>query len=156
MSPATGDKVTAGLKLRAEDADDLSVIAACLQDALVQVGEMAYLRRKRRFVAAFNRVMWESEAAPGERLKRIRSGIHFDGVLAAKAQGLDQADQGQLLEVLTIACEQGEGSAATVTLVFAGGAQVRLEVECIDCTLGDMGAPWRARLRPRHRAAGEG
>ena len=143
------------LRLRAEDAEDLGVIGACLQDALVHIGEMRYLPGKRRFAAAFNRVMWESEEAPGEGLERIRCGLHFDGVLGATAQGLDRTDRRRLLELLTITCEQGENGAAAVTLVFAGEARVRLEVECIDCTLVDLGTPWPARRKPEHPIADE-
>ena len=148
--------MTDSLRLRAEDTEDLSVIAACLQDALVHVGEMTYLPRQRRFAAAFNRVMWESEAAAGEATKRIRCGMHFDSVLAARAEGLDQAKQRHLLELLTITCEQGADNTATVTLLFAAGARVRLDLECIDCTLIDMGMPWQARRKPEHLVGGDG
>ncbi len=143
------------LRLRAEDAEDLGVIGACLQDALVHVGEMSYLPRKRRFAVAFNRVMWESGGAGGEGLERVRCGLHFDGVLGVGKQGLDQAQRRRLLALLTIACETGEDGAATVTLVFAGGAEVRLEVECIDCTLIDQDAPWPARRTPGHPMEGQ-
>ncbi len=140
------------LKLRAEDMEDLAVIAACLQDALVHVGEMTYLPRKRRFVAAFNRFVWEAET---KTPLRKHCGMHFEGVLEAKVQGFDQSGPDKLLELLTIDCAEAEDGAATITLLFAGGAAVRLEVECIDCALADMGAPWQAVATPGH-PAGEG
>lgn len=137
------------LKLRAEDVEDLGVLSACLQDALVHVGEMAFLPRRRRFVMACNRFKWEEAASDGQ-YRRVRCGVHFDGVMAVRNRGFDPGRQGQLLELLAVRGEPGEDGAATIALEFAGGAAVRLEVECIDCTLSDMDAPWQALARPGH------
>jgi hypothetical protein len=135
--------------LRAEDAEDLEVVAACLQDALVHVGEMSFQPRRRRFVAACNRFKWE-EGEAERRPRRVRCGVHFDGVLAVQNRGIDLAKPDTLLELLTIRNEPGEDGAAAVTLEFAGGSAVRLEVECIDCTVTDLDAPWQAIARPEH------
>ncbi len=137
------------LKLRAEDAEDLDVLSACLQDALVHVGEMAYLPRRRRFVLACNRFKWEEAASDGQH-QRVRCGVHFDGVMAVRNRGFDPGRRDQLLELLTVRGEPGEDGAATIALEFAGGVAVRLDVECIDCNLADLGAPWQALARPGH------
>jgi len=146
--------VSSPLKLRAEDADDLKVVAAFLQDALVHLGEMTYLKNQKRFVAALNRFMWEDEERGAAAPRRVRCGLHFEGVLEAKMQGLARSRRDRLLELLTMTCEEGEDAAATVTLVFAGGPRVRLEVECVDCHLADLGSPWPVRSRPRHGPEG--
>jgi hypothetical protein len=142
--------VSSPLKLRAEDGEDLKVVAAFLQDALVRLSEMTYQRRRKRFVAALNRFMWEDGAGAGGAPRRVRCGLHFNGVLETKVQGLTLGGHDRLLELLTLTCDQGEDAAATVTLVFAGGPRVCLEVECVDCHLVDLGPPWQARSRPEH------
>jgi len=149
------------LKLTARDVEDLRVIAACLQDGLTRMAEMTYLPRERRFAAVFNRFMWETLEndvggdADGTLYNRINSGIHFDNVMSAKLQGIQGDVAYAWLELLTIACDGSEGAEdgavdQTITLVFAGGGRIQLEVECIDCTLSDMGAPWTTQNLPKH------
>jgi hypothetical protein len=144
--------VSRPLKLRAEDVEDLVVLSTCLQDALVHVGEMAYLPRRRRFVLACNRFKWEAATNEGQP-QRVRCGIHFDGVMAVRNRGFDPGRPDQLLELLALRGEPGEDGAATIAIEFAGGAAVRLEVECIDGNLADLGAPWEALARPGHGLA---
>ena len=142
-----------GLKLRAEDEKDLAVVAACLQDAITHVGEMSYLPRKRRFAAVFNRFRWEEEEGgkrPSRAHERVRTGVHFDGVLGVQARGLEGARKDDVLALLTMTPEAGEEGAGTITLVFAGSAEIKLDVECIDCHVADLSPPWKARAAPRH------
>jgi len=47
--------MTAPLKIIARDAEDLAVVAACLQDALIPLNEMRYLPQERRFILVANR-----------------------------------------------------------------------------------------------------
>lgn len=142
------------LKLRAEDAEDLAVIAACLQDAVALQRDMAYLPRQRRFAIVLSRFRWEDEVAkgavprPGGR--RIRTGLHFEGVLRAEVANLDFAETERPLELLTITCEPDESGGAELVLLFCGGSAVRLRVECIECYLADMGEPWDTSLKPNH------
>ena len=155
MKPDLPGQAHASLKLRAEDGDDLSVIAACLQDALVRFGDMSYLPRHRLFAAVFNRFRWEAEddTAPvrGERLhQRVRTGVHFHYVQDAKSRGLERARKDDVLSLLTIDAESGKDGAAVITLAFAGGADIRLAAECIDCQLTDVGPPWATRRVPEH------
>jgi hypothetical protein len=149
------------LKLTAMDAAELRLVAACLQDGLTRLAEMTYLPSKHRFVAVFNRFMWErlddgkSQPLDGRLYHRVSSGVHFNGVLAARLQGIQQDAKDPFLELLTITCDGADDAEdgardQTITLVFAGGGHIRLEVECIDCTLSDMGAPWTTRNLPRH------
>lgn len=152
------------LKLIALDADDLNVISAHLQDAVLRVGDMAYLPRERRFAAVANRFNWEralgsSREQPGtaERagteLERRRTGLRFERVLSAKILGLDLKDTKASLALLAIVFEPGEGPeavAGNVTLTFSGGGAIRLEVECVEAEMKDLGAVWSAKRVPRH------
>jgi hypothetical protein len=148
-------KVT-GLKLRAEDAEDMAVIAACLQDAVVIMRDMTYLPKQRRFAMVVSRYCWEGDPSGEQRRERsagrgwrTRTGVHFDGVLKVDTLGFDTGNRTQALELLTIAVEPG-GDGAALLLMFAGGAIVRLAVECIECRLSDIGPAWETPLRPRH------
>jgi Protein of unknown function (DUF2948) len=142
--------MTSGLTLAAEDAADLEVISARLQDAVAQVKDLVYLPKKRRFAALFNRFQWESEAKKGDL--RVRAGLHFEGVLSVKALKLKRDIPDAVVELLAIRFEPkgGEDPGGTVELVFAGGGAMRLEVECIDAGLTDMSGAWAARGRPEH------
>ena len=147
------------LKLRAVDAEDLAVLGACLQDALVPVQDMRFLGEENRFVMVANRFCWENLAAeesagagPGEiaagSYERVHCAITFEHVLSVEAKGFTPgaaADKGRLLEVLTI---QAEGD--VLTLVFSGGAAVRLCVETVEAFVQDMDEPWPTMWRPHH------
>ena len=155
--PLVGDGALPRLRLRAEDARDLEVISACLQDAVTRRRDMAYRRREHRFAAIFNRFRWEREAGGGAgrrsppRHQRIRTGVHFDGCLAVRSRGLDRMGDDAVLSLLAIDCRPGDDGAAEIVLEFAGGAAILMDLECIDCRLRDMSGPWEARARPDHR-----
>ena len=136
--------MVAPLKLLATDAEDIAVIAACLQDALVPVGDLAYLPAERQFIGVFNRFRWEAgdEASgdarrPKSRYQRILCGLRFDAVRNVKLRGIDRSDSGLMLQLLTI-----EPSADQVMLIFADGVACRLEVERLHCVLEDLDDPW--------------
>ncbi len=141
------------LKLRAVTAEDLTIFSAVLQDAVAVLGDMTYLPRERRFALMVNRYLWEREsncADGGDVCYRIRTGVHFDGVLRAAVQGLSLRARKKILELLSIDFRPEADGAGFITLVFAGGGAIQLHVECIDGWLADTGEPWRARCRPAH------
>jgi hypothetical protein len=153
------------LKLRAHDAEDLQVIAAHLQDAIVPVSEMLFLPYAQRFILVANRFRWaEASAAPEapaegdasfedgppSHFERIHCGMRFDRVRRVRHRGLDRRARGEMLNLLTIAAAEG-----SIDLVFAGGADLRLETASIDCRLEDIGEAWPTRWRPRHAVAQE-
>ncbi|MBP6014535.1 MAG: DUF2948 family protein [Alphaproteobacteria bacterium] len=151
--------MTAALRLRAVDTIDLSVIAAHLQDALAQVGDMGYEPAKRRFAILFNRFMWEDiQAEQGKSAKadknapyrRVRSALHFDAVQRVRTQGLKLGAMGAVSELLTVAFEPNGELAGAVKLTFAGGGAIKLDVECLDVWLTDISAPWPTKNRPGH------
>ena len=139
---------SATLKLRAEDADDLAVISACLQDALVPVRDLAYVAEDRTFLFVANRFRWENGLgpAPGEvPYERVLCGITFSQVAAAAYSGFRRTDDGRILSLLAIRPEDG-----AVRLEFSGGAVIRLDVARILCHARDLGDPWPTPWRPRH------
>ena len=151
--------MTSPLRLRAVDTIDLSVIAAHLQDAVAQVGDMAYQPRERRFAIMFNRFMWEDvQDAVGGGAKpdanapyrRIRSVLHFDGVLKVKSQGLRLDRNEAVAEILTLAFEPAGEVAGAITMTFAGGGAIKLDAECLDAWLSDVSEPWATPNLPHH------
>lgn len=134
----------------AQDADDLKVISARLQDAVGQVGDLVWLPKARRFAALFNRFKWE---APNARENlRVRAGLHFDSVLSVKSQNIMRGDKRAILSLLAIEFKSagGEDPGGEIELVFAGGGSIKLAVECIDAGLADVSGEWAAIARPDH------
>jgi hypothetical protein len=141
------------LKLIALDAEDLAVISAHLQDAVLQVGDMAYLPREQRFAAIVNRFDWSNglhKAGKNPCYFRRRTGIHFERVLGARLHGIDLKDRDRVLELLALQFEVKDAPEGFVTLVFAGGGEISLHVECIEAELRDLGPAWQARAKPEH------
>lgn len=129
------------LRLRAQDADDLPVIAALLQDAVFPRAEMAFDHRRRRFSVLLNRFCWEQ---PGRPPQRVRSLLIVNDALAAASQGLDLSDGKGVLSLLTLRFTPGDDGTGTLDLVLAQDATVRLSVECLDLALRDVTRPYVA------------
>jgi hypothetical protein len=138
-----------GLKLLAEDEEDLKIISAHLQDAVMRIGDMAYLPRKRRFAVVMNRFCWEQdgEHPPGSR---VEAGLHFDSVLKVQSRGVRQNDPDALAGLLAINYSPSPSGGGEIDLVLCGGGQIRLSVECIDACLTDLSEPRPAVARPAH------
>lgn len=145
------------LKLIALDAEDLGVISAHMQDAVLQVGDMAYRPKEQRFVAVTNRFDWTSagtaETNGNKPYLRHRTALRFERVLAAKVTGINLEDKRQTLNILALQFTETAAPAGTVTLVCAGGAAIRLDVECLEVELKDLGAVWAAKAMPQHKDA---
>jgi hypothetical protein len=136
----------AKLKLRAVDEEDLSVISACLQDAIVEVRDMTWERESHRFLMVVSRFCWEGcRGADGAMLERVHAGICFDGVASVRHRGLDAAERSALLSLLAVRPVE-----AAIHLDFAGGATIRLEADRILCHLQDLDEPWPTQWRPSH------
>lgn len=138
------------LRLRATDTEDLAVIAACLQDARVALGEMAYLAGERRFMVAFTRYRRERQKDPTScvGLTECQSVLVFDGIAEVKHKGLGGVPGDQELWLLTIATEPGREHLIHIDLVFAGDTQIQLRTDRISCRLEDFGEPCAARVTP--------
>ena len=141
------------LTLAAEDAEDLEIISARLQDAVAPLKDLVWLPKSRRFAALLNRFKWEDKRATADL--RVRSLLHFDDVLQAQSKGLKRGAPDAVVSLLAIRFtpKGAENPGGTVELVFAGGGSIRLEVECIDAGLSDVSGDWAARGRPDHDEA---
>jgi hypothetical protein len=143
--------MTAHLTLAAEDAQDLEILSARLQDAVAQMKDLAWLPKSHRFVALLNRFKWESAQASPEQNRRVLSRLSFERVLGVKSYGIRHEGEA-VAAILTMKYtpRNGEDPAGVVELLFAGGGVIRLDVECLDASLADVSGDWAARGRPDH------
>ena len=138
------------LRLIAEDAEDLKTVAAALQDAVGKIGDIRFDPAARTLTLALNRFRWENGKRRGER---VRTALQLGGVLSVKARKLRQGAPDAVLALLDIDFEPGEAPGGLVAFVFAGGGDLRCEVECIDAALADVSGAWPARRTPEHGGA---
>ncbi|HLF59168.1 MAG TPA: DUF2948 family protein [Alphaproteobacteria bacterium] len=150
------------LKLRAGDEEDLGIISACMQDALISFNDLSFFAGERRFVLVAQRFKWENcpefmrpdliGMMPCENYERVSSVLVFDDVTGVRLLDLTPPEDTKILELLAIAMEPGEegGDGPSVILFFAGGGAIRLEVRRILCHLEDLGESWPTIRRPSH------
>lgn len=143
------------LRLIALDAEDLAILSAHLQDAVVRVGDLGYLPREKRFATVLNRFNWLGallEGDDGKSNERRRAGLRFERVTRARLHGIELARKDAVLSLLAITFTAGndDDPAGVVVIHFSGGAAIELTVECVEAELKDLGAAWRARNRPDH------
>jgi hypothetical protein len=138
------------LRLVALDSEDLAVLSANLQDALIKTGDMAYLPATKRFVVVAARFDWVRAASQGA-MERCRAGMHFERVLKVSRMGFDQNNVELILNLLSVTFNETDAPAGQVTLTFSGGAAVRLDVECLEAQMRDIGPRWKAKGQPGHQ-----
>lgn len=146
------DPVAEPLKLIALDADDLSVISAHLQDAVLKRGDIAWLPAERRFALALRRFDWEG-AGQGQKRRRLAA-LHFERVTAARSTKIGAGANDTVLSLLAVTFDETDSPAGEVTLHFSDGAAIRLAVECIEAQMKDLGPIWEAIATPGHPDAG--
>jgi len=151
MDPCTDD-----LKLVALDKDDIEVVSAHVQDAMVKVADIFWRPHERRFVLALNRFDWMSavDARPDADYRRCRTALRFERVTACKCRNLDQTDKNARLNLLAVEFAETDAPAGVVSLIFSGGGVIRLDVECLEAELADLGEVSTAALCPDHFGAG--
>lgn len=138
----------APLRLVALDDEDLAILSANLQDALIPVSELAYQPAQMRFVLAGKRFDWVKAAAGG--CERCAVGLHFERVLGVARSGFAQTDADRVLNLLAIHFTPTDAPAGHVTLIFSGAAAIRLEVECLEARMRDLGPRWPCDKQPAH------
>jgi len=150
--------MNAPLKLIALDADDLAVISAHVQDARVQTSDIIWRQDEKRLVIGLNRLDWEQTFSGETSPRRLIAALRFDRVLACKSRNIDPAAAEALLELVGIEFCPGEAPGGCALLMFSHGGALRLDVECLECELTDlgpddlgMGEVGRRNCRPRER-----
>jgi len=137
----------APLRLLAEDGEDIPVLSAALQDAVAKVEDIVFEARSRRLTITVNRFRWEA----GER-QRVRAALQLGSVLSVQARKIRRDRPDGVLALLSVSFQPGETPGGVFTLSFAGGADLRATVECVDAVLADVSQPWPTPRRPAHDA----
>jgi len=138
--------MTTALKLYGRSPADMEVISAHLQDAVAQIGDMAYLADEQRFVLLANRFCWENERAP----MRVRSALQLANVVSIRQKKLNLTRREGVVALLAVHFLPDKLPAGEMCLQFAGGGEIGLEVEACEAILEDITAPWAAKARPHH------
>ncbi|MFG1425738.1 DUF2948 family protein [Roseixanthobacter glucoisosaccharinicivorans] len=137
------------LKLLAMDGEDLAIISAHLQDAVIKVEDIGFLPSSRRFALLLNRFDWDQMETADELVRR-RAGLHFERVSAVQARGFDPRKSGTVLNLLAVTFEPTDEPSGHILLTCSGGAEIRLSVECIEARLSDLGPAWGCTCAPKH------
>jgi hypothetical protein len=127
------------LKLIALDADDLAVISAHVQDARVQASDIVWRRDEKRLVVGMSRLDWEQTLSGGTAPRRLIAALRFERVLACKSRNIDLAQPEATLELVGIEFHPAEPPGGSALLLFDHGGALRLDVECLECELTDLG-----------------
>lgn len=131
------------LRLLAEDAVDLQIISAALQDAIMRPVDIRWEKEARRLTIVLSRFCWECGGT------RVMAAMQFGDVEAVKSRRLPRLPE-SALELLALDFEPAEAPGGRVILMFAGGGDLRIDVECLDAVLTDLSDRWPARVAPTH------
>ena len=137
------------LKLFARAAEDMDIISAHAQDAVLQTGDMAFLDNLRRVVLVMNRFCWE---LPESESLRVRSALQIGNIVSARRRNIRTDQPDGVLSLLALRFESGDPPSGTVSIIFSGGGEIRLAVETCEAILEDITEPWAATRRPAHDA----
>ena len=144
------------LKFAVLDEEDLEVASTHLQDAVVKVADVHWRPGEKRLVIALNRFDWESaretntKTNTNNEYRRRRSALRFERVLSCKCQHVNPARKDEVLNLLAVEFQETEAPSGVIILSFSGGATLRLEVECLEAELADLGPTWSTSVCPCH------
>jgi hypothetical protein len=144
------------LKFVVLDEEDLEVVSTHLQDAVLKAADVHWRPQDRRVVVALNRFDWEAAQNGDQQYHRRRSALRFERVLSCKCRDIPRGDGDTVLNLLAVGFTETDAPTGTVTLTFSGGGALRLEVECLEAELVDLGPTWTTAACPVHALADEG
>ena len=139
------------LNLTGDNEEDLKVISAYLQDSVVVMRDMVFLKNNKSFIMMVNRFMWEDvENGLLRSNKRIRSAVRFEGVIQVKSKNINQKNTNKILEYLAMKCDSDENGNKKIKIFFSGNNVIILILEAIDVVINDLGKPWNVKSIPKH------
>jgi len=142
---------TKNLKLIAQSEEDLKVISAHLQDAIVSSKDIANLKKNRIFLIQLNRFMWEDiEKGVFRKNKRIRTVLKFDEIINVSSKNILR-NSDRFLDFLAIESRIMNDKRYEIKLIFSGDSIIKIKSEVIEVTLDDQGSPWESKTKPKHK-----
>ncbi|HFC05687.1 MAG TPA: DUF2948 family protein [Rhizobiales bacterium] len=137
------------VKILALEPEDLLVISACMQDAIIRIADISYSARTRQFVLLANR--FEVEESGTKTGHRRRTGITFSRVNKVRSHKIRQGADEAVLSLLAIEFEAGDvAPEGMIKLVFSAGGIIELDVECVEVQMEDLGPRWETKNIPAH------
>jgi hypothetical protein len=130
------------------DRDDLAVASAHLQDAVLKVSDVHWRPKEKRLVLGLHRFDWETSEGPEYR--RRLCALRFERVLSCKCKDVNPAGKNAVLSLLAVEFDETDAPGGVVRMTFSGGGVVRLEVECLEAELADLGPVWTTSTCPKH------
>ena len=140
------------LKLIGKNQDDLKVISAYLQDSIVTVKDIVFLKQNKSFIMIVNRFMWEDvEKGVFRQNKRIRCAVKFEEVIKVESKNINQKNKNKPLECLAIKCSSIFDESYKINIFFSGNSIITIISEVIEVALHDLGKPWNVKHIPIHK-----
>jgi len=140
------------LKLIARSVEDLRVVSAHLQDAIVNINDIANLKKNKILLLQLNRFMWEDvEKGVFRKNKRIRTVLKFENIIKVSSKNINQAGKDKFLDFLTIETNQMIDNNYEMKILFAGDSIIKVTSEVIEVTLDDQGEAWDTKNKPKHK-----
>ena len=140
------------LKLLGKNQEDLKIISAYLQDSILIVKDLVYLKKNKIFIMMLNRFMWEdAEKGVFRQNKRIRCAVKFEEVIKVESKNINQKNKNKLLECLAIKCSSAFDETYKIKIFFAGDSIITIISEVIEVALHDLGKPWNVKHIPIHK-----
>ena len=140
------------LKLLGKNQEDLKIISAYLQDSILIVKDIVFLKKNRTFVMIVNRFMWEDiEKGVFWQNKRIRCAVKFEEVIKVESKNINQKNKNKPLECLALKCSSIIGEVYKIKVFFAGDSIITIISEVIEVALHDLGKPWNVKHIPIHK-----
>ena len=144
---------TKNLKLIARTEEYLRVVSAYLQDSIVNISDIASLKKNKIFLMQLNRFMWEDvEKGVFRKNKRIRTVLKFENVLNVLSKNINQHKKDKFLDFLTIETIKTPDKNYQMKIIFSGDSVIRIISEVIEVTLDDQGKAWDTKNKPKHKA----
>lgn len=134
------------LNLGALDTDDLDVLSALVQDAVLTGADVSWDRKRGRLSLLVNRLRREDAGQHrGDRpVERVRSLLVVDTVMGVSSQGVQRGDADTVLSVLALEFAETEAPSGHIVVTLAGDGAIRATVEAIEVTLRDVTRPYAA------------
>jgi len=140
------------LKLLGKNQEDLNIISSYLQDSILIVKDIVFLKQNRTFIMIVNRFMWENvEKGVFRQNKRIRCAVKIEEVIKVESKNINQKNKNKPLECLAIKCSSIFDETYKIKIFFAGDSIITIISEVIEIALHDLGKPWNVKHIPIHK-----
>ena len=144
---------TKNLKLIGKTEEDLRVISAHLQDSIINIDDIANLKKNNIFLMQLNRFVWEDvENGVFRKNKRIRTVLKFENVIEVNSKNINQGSKDKFLDFLAIESYQMPDKNHEMKLIFSGNSIIKVVAEVIEVFLDDQGTSWDTKNKPKHKA----